>query len=118
MKKGINYDTGFLPEPDRSRKAFDRDTVRRDLQVIARELSCRAVRVSEPRHGPAGFPPGQTEGNAMRLENGTWVLVVDGAEPDPGGAAGGLGGRRGLEGVARLRAGRRAGGEPAVLRGF
>lgn len=46
MKKGINYDTGFLPEPDRSRKAFDRDTVRRDLQVIARELSCRAVRVS------------------------------------------------------------------------
>ncbi|MFG1944742.1 hypothetical protein [Nonomuraea sp. NPDC048826] len=46
MKKGINYDTGFLPEPGRSRRAFDRDTARRELRVIADELHCRAVRVS------------------------------------------------------------------------
>ncbi|WP_336210558.1 hypothetical protein [Nonomuraea sp. LPB2021202275-12-8] len=46
MKKGINYDTGFLPEPDRSRKAFDAETVRREMRVIAEELHCQVVRVS------------------------------------------------------------------------
>ncbi|WP_217707237.1 hypothetical protein [Nonomuraea rhodomycinica] len=46
MKKGINYDTGFLNGPERSRQEFDRETVRRELRVIAGELNCRAVRVS------------------------------------------------------------------------
>ncbi|WP_219516450.1 hypothetical protein [Nonomuraea ceibae] len=46
MKKGINYDTGFLPEPGRSRVRFDRDTARREMRVIAEELHCTVVRVS------------------------------------------------------------------------
>ncbi|MEU0572615.1 hypothetical protein ABZ297_45420 [Nonomuraea sp. NPDC005983] len=46
MKKGINYDTGFLPGADGSRKVFDVEDVRRDMRVIAGELHCTAVRVS------------------------------------------------------------------------
>ena len=46
MKKGINYDTGFLPEPDRSRKVFDAETVRHEMRVIADDLHCQVVRVS------------------------------------------------------------------------
>ncbi|WP_049575130.1 hypothetical protein [Nonomuraea sp. SBT364] len=46
MKKGINYDTGFLPEPGRSRVRFDRETARREMRVIAGELHCTVVRVS------------------------------------------------------------------------
>ncbi|MGI5270614.1 hypothetical protein ACQEUU_15790 [Nonomuraea sp. CA-218870] len=46
MKKGINYDTGFLPGSQLTRPAFDRDTARRELRVIAGELHCQAVRVS------------------------------------------------------------------------
>lgn len=44
--RGINYDTGFLPGPDLSRKTFDPETVRREMAVIAGELHCDAVRVS------------------------------------------------------------------------
>ncbi|GAA4180600.1 hypothetical protein GCM10022252_03710 [Streptosporangium oxazolinicum] len=44
--KGINYDTGFLPGEDTTRKAFDPDAVRRDMDVIANELHCDAVRIS------------------------------------------------------------------------
>ncbi|MEU9835800.1 hypothetical protein AB0D67_30050 [Streptosporangium sp. NPDC048047] len=44
--RGINYDTGFLPGPDFSRRAFDAETVRRDMEVIAGELHCDAVRIS------------------------------------------------------------------------
>ncbi|HET6856914.1 MAG TPA: hypothetical protein VFH94_07450 [Streptomyces sp.] len=44
--RGINYDTGFLPEAQRSRKALPRDVVERDMAVIAGELHCDAVRVS------------------------------------------------------------------------
>ncbi|MEV0585610.1 hypothetical protein [Nonomuraea sp. NPDC050310] len=44
--RGINYDTGFLPGRDLSRKVFDPDTVQRDLEVIARDLHCDAVRIS------------------------------------------------------------------------
>ncbi|MFB4274748.1 MULTISPECIES: hypothetical protein [unclassified Nonomuraea] len=46
MKKGINYDTGFLPGDERSRKVFDAGTVAREMRVIADELHCRVVRVS------------------------------------------------------------------------
>jgi hypothetical protein len=46
MKKGINYDTGFLPGASLSRTVFDGETVRREMRVIADELHCRAVRVS------------------------------------------------------------------------
>ncbi|NUR85460.1 MAG: hypothetical protein HOY71_15360 [Nonomuraea sp.] len=46
MKKGINYDTGFLNGPERSRKSFDPDVVAREMRVIADELHCTAVRVS------------------------------------------------------------------------
>ncbi|MEU3075003.1 hypothetical protein [Streptomyces laurentii] len=44
--RGINYDTGFLPGRDLSRPAFTPATVRRDMEVIAGELHCEAVRVS------------------------------------------------------------------------
>ncbi|MFI6497221.1 hypothetical protein [Nonomuraea typhae] len=46
MKKGINYDTGFLPEPGTTRRVFERETVRREMRVIAGDLHCQAVRVS------------------------------------------------------------------------
>ncbi|GAA3475456.1 hypothetical protein [Nonomuraea roseola] len=42
--RGINYDTGFLP--DLSRKTFDPADVAREMKVIAEELRCTAVRVS------------------------------------------------------------------------
>ncbi|MFI6295553.1 hypothetical protein ACIBEJ_28435 [Nonomuraea sp. NPDC050790] len=45
MKKGINYDTGFLPAPG-TRAVFDRETVRHDMRAIAGDLHCAAVRVS------------------------------------------------------------------------
>ncbi|MFB7116103.1 hypothetical protein [Streptomyces sp. NPDC056190] len=44
--RGINYDTGFLPGQDLSRKAFTHETVRHDMAVISDELHCDAVRVS------------------------------------------------------------------------
>lgn len=44
--RGINYDTGFLPGGQLSRKAFTDEAVRADMAVIARELHCDAVRVS------------------------------------------------------------------------
>ncbi|MEU0484121.1 hypothetical protein ABZ260_33685 [Streptosporangium sp. NPDC006013] len=44
--RGINYDTGFLPGRDNSRKVFDSDAVRHDMGVIADELHCDAVRIS------------------------------------------------------------------------
>ncbi|MEU4547134.1 hypothetical protein [Nonomuraea dietziae] len=46
MKKGINYDTGFLPGERFTRKVFDVETVRREMRVIAGDLRCQAVRVS------------------------------------------------------------------------
>ncbi|UBU16716.1 hypothetical protein [Nonomuraea gerenzanensis] len=46
MKKGINYDTGFLPEGGSSRKVFEAETVAREMRVIADELHCQVVRVS------------------------------------------------------------------------
>jgi hypothetical protein len=44
--KGINYDTGFSPGGSISRPDFDADIVRREMQVIASELGCTAVRIS------------------------------------------------------------------------
>ncbi|WP_221761995.1 hypothetical protein [Nonomuraea sp. WAC 01424] len=46
MKKGINYDTGFLNGPQLTRPVFDPDVVAREMRVIADELHCTAVRVS------------------------------------------------------------------------
>jgi hypothetical protein len=43
---GINYDTGFLPGADSSRKVFTEDAVRADLTAIAEQLHCRSVRIS------------------------------------------------------------------------
>ena len=44
--KGINYDTGFYPGGKISRQDFDPDIVRREMQVIAGDLGCTAVRIS------------------------------------------------------------------------
>ncbi|OKJ40061.1 hypothetical protein [Streptomyces sp. CB01580] len=44
--RGVNYDTGFLPGQDLSRKTFTHETVRHDMAVISDELHCDAVRVS------------------------------------------------------------------------
>jgi len=44
--KGINYDTGAWPAGRPTRTAFDPETVRRDMRVIAEELRCAAVRVT------------------------------------------------------------------------
>lgn len=44
--RGINYDTGFAPAGQLSRPAWDPAQVERDIQVIAGELHCTAVRIS------------------------------------------------------------------------
>jgi hypothetical protein len=44
--RGINYDTGFFPGGKNSRTVFDPDVVRREMQIIADDLHCTAVRVS------------------------------------------------------------------------
>jgi hypothetical protein len=44
--KGINYDTGFYPGGEISRTRFDAEIVRREMQIINRELGCTAVRIS------------------------------------------------------------------------
>ncbi|MGZ3679558.1 MAG: abortive infection protein [Ktedonobacterales bacterium] len=46
-RKGINYDTGFAPIGDRlSRETFEPAQVRREMEIIARDLHCNAVRIS------------------------------------------------------------------------
>ena len=45
-RKGINYDTGFFPAGGCSRPRFDHDQVRAELDLIAGELRCDAVRIS------------------------------------------------------------------------
>jgi hypothetical protein len=46
-RKGINYDTGITPFGHRlSRESFDPEQVRREMEIIARDLHCTAVRIS------------------------------------------------------------------------
>ncbi|MFJ5837206.1 hypothetical protein ACIQGO_10625 [Streptomyces shenzhenensis] len=107
--RGINYDTGFLPGEQLSRKSFTPEAVRQDMAVIAGELHCDAVRISgrEPerlstaaRHGadagleiwfapfPVDLPPGRLlpffadcarRAEAVR-ETGADVVFVAGCE--------------------------------------
>jgi hypothetical protein len=44
--KGINYDTGVSPGGKSSRECFDPDVVQREMQIIAGDLHCNAVRIS------------------------------------------------------------------------
>src|SRR6478672_1250583 len=44
--KGINYDTGFINKGVSSREGFDIAVVKRELQIIADDLHCTAVRVT------------------------------------------------------------------------
>ncbi len=44
--KGINYDTGFFPGGKTSRPRFDASAVRRELEFIAKDLHCDAVRIT------------------------------------------------------------------------
>lgn len=46
--KGINYDTGFEPygPANKSRKIFDEQVVRREMQIIAKDLHCTHVRIT------------------------------------------------------------------------
>jgi hypothetical protein len=44
--KGITYDTGFCPGGASTRVRFDAAVVRREMQVIAAELRCTAVRIT------------------------------------------------------------------------
>ena len=44
--RGINYDTGAFPAGRATRPDFDPDIVRREMEVIARDLHCTAVRVT------------------------------------------------------------------------
>jgi hypothetical protein len=43
---GVNYDTGLEVEGRTTRSAFDQDTARRELRIIADELHAKAVRLS------------------------------------------------------------------------
>ena len=44
--KGINYDTGVTPGGQQSRPEFDLTQVRRELEMIAGDLHCTAIRIS------------------------------------------------------------------------
>jgi len=44
--KGINYDTGFLSAGTSTREPFDPEVVRREMQIIRRDLHCTAVRIT------------------------------------------------------------------------
>jgi len=46
--KGINYDTGFEPygPANSSRKTFDTEVVRREMQIIAADLHCTHIRIT------------------------------------------------------------------------
>jgi hypothetical protein len=44
--RGINYDTGFFPGGRNTRAQFDPAIVGREMQIIATELHCTAVRIS------------------------------------------------------------------------
>jgi hypothetical protein len=44
--KVINYDTGFIPGGSHSRPRFDLDQVKHEIQAIATELHCTAIRIS------------------------------------------------------------------------
>jgi hypothetical protein len=46
MRIGINYDTGVFPGSRQSRAVFSPEQVEFDMNVIARELRCAAVRVT------------------------------------------------------------------------
>jgi hypothetical protein len=46
MRIGINYDTGVFPGSRQSRAFFSPEQVEFDMNVIARELGCAAVRVT------------------------------------------------------------------------
>ncbi|MFF2774131.1 hypothetical protein ACFVU3_04410 [Streptomyces sp. NPDC058052] len=43
--RGISYDTGFVRHGRNSRRAFEPETVRRELEIIRDDLHCTAVRV-------------------------------------------------------------------------
>ncbi|CAM5494774.1 hypothetical protein SRIMM317S_04278 [Streptomyces rimosus subsp. rimosus] len=44
--KGIHYDTGTFPNGDTSRPVFDPRDAERDIQVVAEDLHCTAVRIT------------------------------------------------------------------------
>ncbi|MEV0820183.1 hypothetical protein [Nonomuraea rubra] len=67
MKKGINYDTGFLPGDGISRRAFDPGTVAREMRVIAEELHCQVVRVSGRDPGRLGAAAGQAAAAGLEV---------------------------------------------------
>ena len=46
MRKGINYDTGFVSAGSTTREPFDPQVVRREMQIIRDDLHCDAVRVT------------------------------------------------------------------------
>src|SRR5262249_58760948 len=44
--KGINYDTGFISAGTTTHEPFDAETVKREMQIIHRDLHCNAVRIT------------------------------------------------------------------------
>lgn len=46
MRKGINYDTGFISAGTTTREPFDPQIVKREMQIIHDDLHCDAVRVT------------------------------------------------------------------------
>jgi len=65
---GINYDTGFVNKGVSSRQPFDIAVVTRELQIIAHDLHCNAVRI--------------TGGDPEQLESAARIAVEAGLEVD------------------------------------
>jgi hypothetical protein len=64
--KGITYDTGFVRHGTLSRRHFDHDVVRRELEIIRDDLHCTAVQI--------------TGGDADRLEGAARIAAGLGLE--------------------------------------
>jgi hypothetical protein len=46
VRVGIHYDTGFFPAGRSSREVFDPEQVAFDINAVAHDLRCHAIRVS------------------------------------------------------------------------
>ena len=107
--RGINYDTGFIVAGYDSRPVFDEMVVSRELEIIAKDLHCNAIRIS-------GARPERIE-TAARFAAEVWVGGLVRAVPDRRrsgrGAGGGAGFRRARRAAASGRRGSGA-GRPVV----
>ncbi|CAM5443065.1 hypothetical protein SSPIM334S_01090 [Streptomyces spiroverticillatus] len=86
--RGLNYDTGFLPDDELSRPVFTEAAVRRDTTVLADEPHCEAVRISgpdpeRPEHGRGSGPRRRVRAERVRRGAGRYEICGSAARVRP-----------------------------------